>query len=209
MSFQLIAITNRMLVVEPLPERIANLCAAGIDRVIVREKDLSESEYGALLHEALKKVEAATPGKRALITVNTFARVAQDAGITSVQLPLSELRSHPHLVHEFTTVGTSIHGKDEALLAEELVADYLIAGHIFPTNCKAGIAPRGLDFLHEICEVTNIPVYAIGGINEDTIALVKEAGAAGACLMSELMICDKVATTVKQLRNRVDGTACR
>ena len=49
MAFQIIAITNRALCAQPLEVRVAALCDAGVDRVIVREKDLTEREFGALL----------------------------------------------------------------------------------------------------------------------------------------------------------------
>ena len=41
--FELICVTNRTLCCEELPTRIAALCAAGIDKIILREKDLSEN----------------------------------------------------------------------------------------------------------------------------------------------------------------------
>lgn len=197
MSFQIIAITNRALCAEVLPARVKALCDAGIDKVIVREKDLSTREYEALLQAIF---EAIGPDQRDLITVNAFVDVAQLMGITSVQLSLPELQSHPDFVREFTAVGASVHGKAEALLAQDLGADYLIAGHIFATDCKPGVAPRGLDFLREICDAVAIPVYAIGGIDASTIASVKEAGAEGACLMSDLMTCPDVAEEVQRLR---------
>lgn len=197
MSFKIIAITNRSLCAEPLPERVSALCAAGVDQVIVREKDLSTRAYEALLQEILEAVE---PDQRKLISVNTFVGVAQQAGIVSVQLSLSALQEHPDFVHEFPSVGVSVHGKAEALLAQRLGASSLIAGHIFATDCKPGVAPRGLDFLREICDATAIPVYAIGGIDAHTIGSIKEAGADGACLMSELMTCLDVVEEIQRLR---------
>lgn len=196
MPFQLIAITNRALCAEPLAERVAALCAVGIDRVIVREKDLSERGYIALVHEILHALE---PEHRDKIVVNTFADVAQELGIPRVQLPLLELNEHSDFANEFHEVGVSVHGVAEAQLAQKLGADYLIAGHVFPTDCKPDLEPRGLDFLREVDRATAIPVYALGGIDEETIAQVQETGVAGACLMSSLMVCDDPAAKVQRL----------
>ena len=200
MPFQLIAITNRALCPEPLAARVAALCNAGIDRVIVREKDLPERAYEALLHEILDTV---APEQREIITVNTFTDVAQRMGIASVQLSFPQLHAHPAFTHEFSEVGVSVHGVAEAREAQVYGADFLLAGHIFPTDCKAGLAPRGLDFLREICDATGIAVYGIGGIDEETVTHVKEAGAAGACLMSGLMTCDDVSATIQRLRRTI------
>ena len=80
----------------------------------------------------------------------------------------------------------------------------MTAGHIFATDCKKGLPPRGLDFLKNVCDAVEIPVYAIGGINiassDDStaynampdisvprLAEVMECGAAGGCIMSGMM----------------------
>lgn len=198
MSFPIIAITNRELCAEPLPTRIVKLCAAGIDRVIVREKDLPERDYLTLMRDILHELP---PDQRDKVVVNTFADVAQELGIPSVQLPLPELNDHSDFSHEFHEVGVSVHGVSEAVLAQKLGANYLIAGHVFPTDCKADLAPRGLDFLREVCDAVALPVYGIGGIDEDTIAQVRDAGAAGACLMSSLMLCADPTEKLQRLQD--------
>ena len=65
----------------------------------------------------------------------------------------------------------------------------LIAGHIYTTQCKAGLAPRGLGFLQAVCSAVNLPVYAIGGISFDASqhAELQANGARGACVMSAYM----------------------
>ena len=87
----------------------------------------------------------------------------------------------------FETVGVSVHSIEEAVFVQSRGAAYITAGHIFPTDCKKGLPPRGVDFLREICTEVHIPVYAIGGITPENIHLVKASGAAGVCVMSGLM----------------------
>ena len=78
---------------------------------------------------------------------------------------------------------------EEAVEAVSLGASYVTAGHIFATDCKKGLPPRGLSFLKEVCETVSIPVYAIGGITFDKTQwnALKEQGASGACIMSGMM----------------------
>ena len=111
-----------------------------------------------------------------------------------------EFERHPDFAREFQEVGVSVHGVNEAEHVERQGADFCIAGHIFTTQCKPGVEPRGLDFLRRITSNAAIPVYAIGGINAHNIASVRDVGADGACLMSKLMTCDNVAETVDELR---------
>lgn len=110
----------------------------------------------------------------------------------------------------FNVIGTSVHSVEDAIKAEQLGATYMTAGHIFATDCKKGLPPRGLDFLKNVCDAVLIPVYAIGGINiafsDDStasgtsstsdaipdisvprLAKVMEYKAAGGCIMSGMM----------------------
>ena len=80
--------------------------------------------------------------------------------------------------------------------AERLGATYVTAGHVYVTDCKKGLAPRGLDFLRNVCKSVSIPVYAIGGIQLDAdthtiaqnqVAEIASCGAKGGCIMSGMM----------------------
>lgn len=88
---------------------------------------------------------------------------------------------------DFDLIGVSVHSVEEAIFAEKMGADYVTAGHIFLTDCKKGLAARGLPFLKNVCESVGIPVYAIGGITPDHVDDVLGAGAAGFCVMSGIM----------------------
>lgn len=62
----------------------------------------------------------------------------------------------------------------------------MFAGHVFVTDCKRSAA-KGLEFLTDVVNAVKIPVYGIGGINEENIAKIMECGAAGGCMMSGFM----------------------
>ena len=92
-------------------------------------------------------------------------------------------------IHPFSYVGASVHSVSEAKEAEKLGATCLIAGHIFSTDCKKDVPPRGLIFLKEVCESVDIPVFGIGGIAKENASDVLMTGAKGMCIMSEAMTC--------------------
>ena len=94
---------------------------------------------------------------------------------------------------------------EEAAEAQSLGATYITAGHVFPTDCKKGLAPRGLDFLKKTCAAVGIPVYAIGGVCSGNYSLVRSAGAAGACVMSGLMTCEDPAGYLERFRKESDS----
>ena len=90
---------------------------------------------------------------------------------------------------QFQRIGTSVHSVEDAKEAERLGVSYITAGHIYVTDCKKGLAPRGLGFLKDVCSTVNVPVYAIGGIKFDKKQWeeLKQKGASGGCIMSGMM----------------------
>ncbi|MBQ1518925.1 MAG: thiamine phosphate synthase, partial [Ruminococcus sp.] len=113
-------------------------------------------------------------------------------GCDSIHLPLPVLRqASGEDKAKFRMIGCSCHSPEEAREAESLGAGYITAGHVFATDCKKGLPPRGLEFLRQVCSTVDVPVYAIGGISAENIEDVRKAGAAGGCIMSGLMNCPK------------------
>ena len=180
-------ITNRKLCREDFFARISKIAAARPAAVILREKDLSEKEY----KELAKKVLKICREQKTVCILHSFPETALELGCGSLHLPLPVLMEmNDSQRQKFPVLGASCHSVEDAVLAERLGCTYITAGHIFDTDCKKGLPGRGLEFLKNVCAGVSIPVYAIGGIAPVHIRQVKRAGAAGACVMSGLMICE-------------------
>lgn len=182
---QMIVVTNRKLCERPLPEQVERLCGKGFRRFILREKDLSEAEYECLAIEVMRVCERY---EGAECILHTFIGTAKKLGARSVHLPLPVAQACPgELLRSFAEVGISVHSQEQALAAEAVGATYLTAGHIFLTDCKKGVEPRGIEWMRNLCKQVSLPVYGIGGIDESNLAQVMEAGAVGVCMMSGMM----------------------
>lgn len=179
-TFKRIVVTNRSLCRTGLKEQVEKICKAGLcNALILREKDLSEAKYLSLA----KSIREICDEHGIDFICNNMPNVAERLGCN---LQLS-YQSFLEQEHRSDSTWVSVHSLDEAIEAERLGADALIAGHIFVTDCKKGLEPRGLDFLRKICEAVSIPVFAIGGIDDDNTEFVKQAGAQGECRMSWYM----------------------
>ncbi|WP_298845215.1 thiamine phosphate synthase [Clostridium sp.] len=188
--YKLIAITNRHLCKNDFLQQIQNICLLNEKNalvksvsVVLREKDLSENDYKDLATKVLKICKK----NNTECILHTYYKVATELNCKKIHLPLHVLKSKPDICKEFNEVGVSIHSVNEAREAASLGATYIIAGHIFVTDCKKDIPPRGLNFLSEVCSCVNIPVYAIGGILPTNAQKAINAGADGVCIMSGLM----------------------
>ena len=180
----LICVTNRRLCSGDFFERIREIGLYGPWGIILREKDLPAGEYLELAREVLE-ICREVPVKCIL---HSHPDVAEALGCGALHMPLHLLREMKEEERaRFSVLGASCHSVNDALEAEALGCTYITAGHIFDTDCKAGLPGRGLSFLTEVRQAVNIPVYAIGGISAENMEQVLEAGAAGGCMMSALM----------------------
>lgn len=85
------------------------------------------------------------------------------------------------------TAACTEYGQERQKCSSFDIKCYVTAGHIFPTDCKKGLPPKGLAFLQEISQEANVKVYALGGINPENMMEIKKTGADGVCLMSYCM----------------------
>lgn len=181
----LICITNQKLCQDDFLNRIDELAQGKPDAIMLREKDLSMADYQDL---AIKVKEICDQHQVNLI-INQNLEIAKQLKLGSIQLSIEKMRANSEFIRKFEQVGVSVHSVDQAKEAQELGADYLIAGHVFPTECKKGLPARGLRFLKEVCDAVEIPVWAIGGIDESNFKVTLMTGAKGICVMSEAMTC--------------------
>lgn len=174
---KLICVTQRSSCPDDFLTRMESIISQRPARIILREKDLSSEKYEALAKKLLPLCKKYHVPLMCNGPVPGF--VLPECG---VQLSFPN-RNLP-VSGEF---GVSVHAPEEAAALRESNAAYLIAGHVFPTDCKKGVPPRGLEFLQKVCQNARQPVYAIGGMNPERVSSVLQAGAAGYCVMSALM----------------------
>jgi thiamine-phosphate pyrophosphorylase len=190
-------VTNRRLIKEGALEDICKKSAeGGAAAIILREKDLETEELLELAYRVKNKLKGRAP-----LIINGSYEVAEKVNADGLHLGFSAFMNFEA---EFSgCLGVSIHSLQEAIDAENKGADYLIAGHIFETSCKEGLAGRGLEFLREICNTVRIPVIAIGGISEENINSVMKCGAYGGAVMSSVMNSGDPKSYVEALIKRI------
>lgn len=191
-------ITNRNIVkCGDLYSVLQKAVEGGVDSIILREKDLPFEEL-VLVAEKIKDIIA---DKNVRLIVNGNIEVARKIKAEGFHIGFKNFIEKKY---EFDgLLGVSVHSLEEAVLAEKNGANYILAGHVYETDCKKGLEPRGIDFIRTITSNVNIPVIALGGINEKNINNVLSAGADGVAVMSYIMAAEDPYIATKELKNRI------
>lgn len=182
------------------PEQLADIIARihfDIDFIHLREKTKTAKEVYEMV-ELLKSKKVPL----SKIIINDRTDVACVSNVKGVHLAFHSLPVEiVKRKFEDLTVGCSVHSLKEAQIAEQQGADYVIFGHVYSTQSKPGLIPKGLEQLRFISESISIPVIAIGGIKPTNSRAVIEAGAQGVAVMSGILEAEDPLDAVQQYRS--------
>ncbi|MFG6150155.1 thiamine phosphate synthase [Halobacillus sp. B23F22_1] len=190
---RLTAVTNGRLEKTHL-RKVMKEMAPFVDAILVREMQKSPQEYLTLIKELI-----AEGIPREKLWIHSRADIACMTGVHQLHLPekgitVKEVKeSYP-----FLKVGQAVHSLSAAKQAEEEGADYVMFGHIFPTDSKKGKRARGLEELKELTSTLRIPVIAIGGITVEKVKDLHAVHAKGAAVMSGIINASAPAEAARQ-----------
>ncbi len=151
--------------------------AGGVDIVQLRQKGLEAREELGFL----EVFRAACDRHGALFAVNDRADVAVAAGADVLHVGQGDLPAAlaRRIIGPGPVLGLSTHSEAEAAGAvTDQAIDYFCAGPVWPTPTKPGRPAPGLGLISYAAGLAATrPWFAIGGIDEQTIGDVLEAGA--------------------------------
>lgn len=180
---------------------IEEACQAGVTLVQLREKKATTNRF---FHLA-QKVKTITDKYDVPLIINDRVDIclAVDAAgvhIGDDELPIDVARS---LIGPNKLLGVSADTLERANEAQQLGADYLGIGAVFPSSTKSDCETVSLDIVRQMNDRSALPSVAIGGINQDNIIQLEKTGITGISLVSAIMQADNVSETTGQLLQQV------
>ena len=181
---------------------VAQALAGGATFIQLRDKHASTDELAAQAASLIPL--CAEEGVPFVINDDVEAAIAVDADGVHVGQEDMACASARALLGPDKIVGVSVQTLDEALAAQESGADYLGVGAMFGTPTKPEAVDVSFEELASICAAVDIPVVAIGGLNESTVSSLAGTGVDGAAVVSAIFAAHDIETSTKHLRALVD-----
>ena len=159
----------------------------GATFIQIRAKHLESGPFLALCDDAVRLAQP----YGGHIVVNDRIDVARMAGAAGVHVGQDDLppRQARQMLGADAVVGYSTHSIEQADAALAEPVSYIAVGPIFGTRTKdTGYDAVGLDLVRAVVSRAGaVPVVAIGGITQDTVASVLDAGARSVAVIGDLL----------------------
>jgi len=186
--------------------------AGGVDIIQLRDKGSpGEQQFGPLeARDELAALEILSDAARrhgALLAVNDRADIARAAAADILHLgqddlPLPVARE---IIAPQALIGRSTHQSGEAARALAEDVDYFCVGPCWPTPTKPGRPAPGLDLVREVSTMGSAkPWFAIGGIDEERLPAVLEAGATRIVVVRAITGADDPKAAAERLNAALD-----
>ena len=184
-----------------LTEVIEEAILGGTSIVQLREKYASSLEF----YEIAKEVKKITDKYNVPLIINDRIDIALAIDASGVHLGQSDIPCSiaRKILPQGKIIGVSAHNLKEAEKALKDGADYLGCGAVFNTSTKKDVTTLSYEGLKEITDNINIPIVAIGGINENNIITLKGSGINGVAVVSSIIGKENVKGASEKLKELV------
>jgi thiamine-phosphate pyrophosphorylase len=177
--------------------------AGGVDLFQLRDKEASDDELLAAATLARERCHAGG----ALFILNDRPDLAAACGADGVHvgqddMPVARARER---VGPDALVGLSTHGMQQAQAGCRSGADYLAVGPVHATPTKEGRPAIGLEPVKYAASHCDLPWFAVGGIDRETVRAVVRAGARRIVVVRALTLAEDPEAAARALVESLSG----
>lgn len=207
-NFRLYAVTD---LVQPDPhilKIIESVYQSGVDIVQLRSKTLAMAEKVKMGH-AIRKI---ANRMRKLYFVNDsldLALITKADGVHVGQddISPSDIRSLCRKAQHSLYIGLSTHSESQARAALKQPIDYFGVGPVFKTPTKPTYGSVGIKLVEKVSRFATKPWVAIGGIDEQNLNLVINAGAKRVAVVRAVFNSRDPSTAASRLSLKLKGNS--
>ncbi len=182
-------------------EQVELACQGGADMIQFRDKNITDKE----LYDVSLQLKDICKKYHVYFTVNNrvdiaYAVEAHGIHIGQSDLPADKVRQ---LMGPSRIIGLSASSYMQAMDCIRQKIDYIGFGAIYSTDTKPEAKATGLEALSLVKSKTDMPLIAIGGINETNVEEVILAGADGVAVVQAVCGAKDIKKSAQNIKNLI------
>ena len=184
-----------------MSELVEEAILGGVTMIQLREKEMTHESFK---QEALD-VQSVCQKHHVPLIINDDVELCKEIDADGVHIGQDDLnlKEARKILGEDKIIGVSAHNYEEAKIALENGADYLGVGAIFATQTKDDAQNISMETLNEICQKVDIPVVAIGGINQVNILEFMGVAIDGVAIVSSIFGSNDIQKASSLLKDKI------
>jgi thiamine-phosphate diphosphorylase len=144
--------------------------------VLLRSKFLNKLDYISLCKAVIKICHK----HNSLILLNQMPEKVIELEADGIHFSAKDMFLYnTRMLPDNLLIGASCHSVEEISQAEKISADFSVLSPIQPSEKGGYRKEMGWKNFSRLCSKTKIPIYALGGVSCDDLALAKKNGAYG------------------------------
>ncbi|MCF6202167.1 MAG: Nudix family hydrolase [Methylococcaceae bacterium] len=147
----------------------------GIKLIQARIKAISAKEVKQFFKLATPLCEE----KGAYLLVNSAVKCADKVNADGIHLTSQHLLALKQKPTGYKWVAASCHNSLELQHAEQIGVDFVVLAPVLPTKTHPGVSPLGWDSFKILTNNVNLPVFALGGMQQTDKPIAQKFGAQG------------------------------
>ena len=184
---------------EDIAIKAESICDSGINMLQLRAKNHTPEK----ILEMAKIVKPICLKYEVPFIINDYPEIASEVSADGVHIGQNdgELDEARALAGNCKIVGRSTHSLEQARDAHREGANYIGFGPLYPTATKPGRPAIGLNEIARVHNEIPLPIFCIGGITEQTLPEVLNAGAENVVIVSNLLQSEDIKSYVSRIKS--------
>jgi len=187
---------------KPLEVQVEEALLGGVTMVQLREKHMDED---AFIEEAVR-IKKITDRFGVPLIINDNITVCLKSGASGVHVGQSDMEAGHvrEILGKDRIIGVTAKTPEQAQAAKSAGADYIGCGAVFGSATKLDTNKISLAQLDAVCDATDLPVVAIGGINCHNVSELEGHKMKGIAVVSALFAREDVTEEAGKLCDLVE-----
>jgi len=164
-------------------ENLEKILAKNIRLIQIRLKNMAEPVSERLLQDIVDRTQHKNP-RLSINSVHKINHKQFNAGIHLSSRDLMQAASRPECGG---WLSASCHNQQELEKAQALGVDFVVLAPVQTTASHPEVTPLGWDKFQQLCRLSGLPVYALGGVQMTDVDRIRRAGGQGVAGISTFL----------------------